>query len=144
MWKKLFGESGVKNTITLFHAPSSASSTRVLTLLKQANATSAANATADQASSHETQSKTERTNFELEVTTEPPTSDQLRSIFEYLGPGKAAEVVKGANDEGSALRTVQGNASAFQRPVVVDWNQGKAVVGADESEILNLLKSIPK
>lgn len=51
--------------ITLFHSPSVPASTRVYTLLKQANATAAAHATEDQASSHDKQAKLERTEFEL-------------------------------------------------------------------------------
>ena len=29
------------------------------------------------------------------------------------------------------------------RPVVVDWNQGRAVVGENESEILKLVRDVP-
>jgi hypothetical protein len=58
-------QTGVKDVITLFHAPSSPSSMRVYTLLKQAAATSQAHATEDQASDHIKQSKLERTDFDL-------------------------------------------------------------------------------
>jgi arsenate reductase-like glutaredoxin family protein len=112
--------------VTLFHKPSSPPSTRVLTLLKQANATSVAHATEDQASSHGAQSKAERTEFELDVTEAPPTGDQLKNILEYLGGGAAGKLVKGAQDQSDALRLLKENADAFQRPVVVDWHQGKA------------------
>ena len=63
--KSLFKESGVKDVITLFHAPKNQASIRVHTLLKQVAAQSQATATIDQASSHDNQSKTERTEFEL-------------------------------------------------------------------------------
>lgn len=103
--------------MTLFHKPSNQASTRVLTLLKQANAQSVAHATEDQASSHQTQNKTERTDFELDVTEEPPTSDQLKSILEYLG-GSAGKVVQGASDESDALRRLKADGNTFQRPLV--------------------------
>ncbi|CBX93238.1 hypothetical protein IAQ61_008956 [Plenodomus lingam] len=141
MFKRLFGEHGAKNVVTLFHKPSSQASTRVLTLLKQTHAQSAATATGDQASSHDAQSKAERADFELDVTEAPPTSDQLKNIMEYLGGASAAsKVVTGASSEIDALRRLQADGNTFQRPLVVNWNSGRAVVGENESEILSLLK----
>jgi len=58
-------QHAVKDVITLFHSPSSPASIRAHTLLKQAAAHSQAHATEDQASSHEQQSKLERTEFNL-------------------------------------------------------------------------------
>lgn len=110
--------------MTLFHKPSSQASIRVHTLLKQANATSQATATEDQASSHKSQNKAERQEFELDVTEAAPTGDQLKNIFEYLG-GSAGRLVEGAKDQQDAIRKVKENGDAFQRPVVVDWHQGK-------------------
>ncbi|KAF2017438.1 hypothetical protein BU24DRAFT_367284 [Aaosphaeria arxii CBS 175.79] len=147
MFKKLFGEHGAKNVVTLFHKPSSTPSTRVLTLLKQANAQSVSHATEDQASDHTTHNRAQRTEFDLDVTEAPPTPDQLKNIIEYLGgpvSGAAGKIIKGAKDESEAIRRLKENEEAFQRPVVVDWNQGKAVVGENESEILSLLQSISK
>ncbi|KAH7398916.1 thioredoxin-like protein [Phaeosphaeria sp. MPI-PUGE-AT-0046c] len=143
MFKRFFGEHGAKNVVTLFHKPSNEASTRVLTLLKQSNAQAVAHATEDQASSHQAQNKAERTEFELEVTEEPPTGDQLKSIMEYLG-GSAGKVIQGASDESDALRRLKADANTFQRPLVVDWNQGKAVIGDNESEIMKLVRAIPK
>jgi hypothetical protein len=111
-------QHGAKDVVTLFHKSSSQPSTRVLTLLKQANATSVAHATEDQASSHDAQNKAERTEFELDVTEAPPTGDQLKNIFEYLGPGAAGKLVRGAHDQQDALRKLEDNGDAFQRPVV--------------------------
>lgn len=117
----------MKNVVTLFHKPSSQASLRAHTILKQANAQSVATATEDQASSHDAQNKAERTEFELEVTEEPPTADQLKSIVEYLGgPSAIGRVIEGAKDETDALRRLKADANTFQRPLVVDWNQGKA------------------
>ena len=113
--------------MTLFHKPSSQASLRAHTLLKQANAQSVATATEDQASSHDAQNKVERTEFELDVTEAPPTSDQLKNILEYLGgPSAVGKVVQGAKDETDALRRLKADEDSFQRPLVVDWNQGKA------------------
>ncbi|KAF9698239.1 hypothetical protein EKO04_003627 [Ascochyta lentis] len=143
MFKRFFGEHGAKNVVTLFHKPSSQASLRAHTILKQANAQSVATATEDQASSHDTQNKAERTEFELDVTEASPTADQLKNILEYLGgPSAVGRVIQGAKDETDALRRLKADGDAFQRPLVVDWNQGKAVAGDNESEILSLLKNI--
>ncbi|RMZ74247.1 Thioredoxin-like fold [Pyrenophora seminiperda CCB06] len=145
MFKRLFGEHGAKNVVTLFHAPSNQASTRVLTLLKQANAQSVAHATEAQASSHVAQDKAERTEFELDVTEAPPTTDQLKNILDYLGgTGAAGKVINGAENESDAMRRLKADGNVFRRPLVVDWNQGKAVAGDDESEIMKLIRSIPK
>ncbi|KAJ9623123.1 hypothetical protein H2203_006059 [Taxawa tesnikishii (nom. ined.)] len=139
-FKNLFKEAGVKDVITLFHAPKNPASVRVHTLLKQSAAGAQATATQDQASSHATQSKDERTEFNLDVQEAAPTSDQLSSILEYLGEDKAGTVVQGATSTSDAIRKLSSNASLFQRPLVVDWNNGKAVLGDNESEILKLVK----
>jgi arsenate reductase-like glutaredoxin family protein len=119
-------QHGAKNVVTLFHKPSSQASTRVLTLVKQANAQSVSHATEDQASSHEEHNKAQRNEFELEVTEAPPTGDQLKSILEYLGgPGAAGKIISGASDETDALRRLKADGNTFQRPLVVDWNKGK-------------------
>ena len=61
-----------------------------------------------------------------EVQEEPPTSDQLNSILEYLGSDKAGSVVKGATSTSDALRKLKQSGDSFQRPLVVDWNHGRA------------------
>ena len=60
------------------------------------------------------------------MTEAPPTPDQLKNILEYLGEGGAGTLIKGATGESDALKRLKESADAFQRPVVVDWNQGKA------------------
>lgn len=110
---------------------------RAHTILKQANAQSVATATEDQASSHDAQNKAERTEFQLDVTEEPPTADQLKNILEYLGgPSAVGKIIEGAKDETDALRRMKADANTFQRPLVVDWNQGKA--GKCTARILSL------
>ncbi|RMZ87693.1 hypothetical protein DV736_g5081, partial [Chaetothyriales sp. CBS 134916] len=133
------------DVVTLFHKASLPSSTRAANLLKVASANAAEAATESQTTDHKPQPDTAvREPFELEITEAPPTPDQLRSIFEYLGNGHAGQLVKGAATESDALRKLKENGDNFQRPVVVDWNQGKAVAGDNEPEILKLLKALPK
>jgi hypothetical protein len=64
--------------------------------------------------------------FRTDVQEAPPTSDQLSSILDYLGPSKAGTVVKDATGSSDALRKFKADANSFQRPVVVDWNNGRA------------------
>lgn len=101
------------DVVTLFHKASAPGSVRVLGLLKGLSAKASATATEDQASDH-----TPRTEFELEVTEEPPTEDQLRNILQYLGPSSAGKVIKGATDEADALRKLKADGSTFERPLV--------------------------
>ena len=60
----------------------------------------------------------QRTEFELNVTEDPPTSDQLRSILEYVGGRKAKELVEGSKDERDAMRRLAQDGSKFMAPVV--------------------------
>lgn len=131
--------------ISIFHKSSVPSSTRVVNLLKQASAHSQETATEDQASDHSAQNKfAPREPFELDITEADPTADQLKNILEYLGNGKVGSLVKGASSESEALKKLKESGDNFQRPVVVDWNQGKAVAGDNESEILKLVNALPK
>lgn len=130
------------DVVTIFHKSSVAQSTRALALLKQAAAQASETATEDQASDHTAQNKIQRNEFELNVTEEPPTSDQLRSIFEYIGQNRVKDVVKGSSTVSEAIKLLQEDKNRFQPPVVcyvsltragpltslqiVDWNNGKA------------------
>jgi len=138
----MFRMAKTLDVITLFHKPSLPASVRAQTLLKQASAQAGETATEDQASdhSHQSQAVARTEPFDLEVTEAEPTPDQLKSIFEYVGSGKAGELVKGAASESDALRKVKEDGGLFIRPVVVDWSEGKAVIGYKESEILKLVK----
>ncbi|MCJ1408313.1 hypothetical protein MMC19_002388 [Ptychographa xylographoides] len=132
------------DVITLFHKPSAAASIRVHNLLKQVSAQASETSTEDQASDHSHQNKIQRSEFELNVTEKPPTSDQLRTILEYVGAKRAKDVVEGAKDENDAMRKLQEDSSRFKRPVIVDWNNGRAVIGDSESEILKMVGNLPK
>ncbi|KAK3671537.1 hypothetical protein LTR78_008637 [Recurvomyces mirabilis] len=144
VFKNLFKERGVKDVITLFHSPSSPASIRAHTILKQAAGNAQSTATIDQAADHSKQSKTGRTDFELDVVEGAPTTDQLTNVLEYLGPNKAGNVVKDATGSSDAMRKFNASANTFQRPIAVDWSNGRAVVGDDESELIKLIRAIPK
>ncbi|KAI7165461.1 hypothetical protein KC352_g26207, partial [Hortaea werneckii] len=119
-------------------------SMRAHAILKQAAATAQSSATEDQASDHDNQSRLQRTDFNLDVQETPPTPDQLTSILDYLGPSKAGTVVEEATGTSDALRKFNAKQQSFQRPVTVDWNNGRAVVGDDESELMKLVRTLPK
>lgn len=104
--------------ITLFHQPRLQPSIRALGLLKRISAEASATATEDQASDHAQESKVERAEFELDVQEEPPTSDQLRSILEYLGAGRAKDVVDGSRDVTDAVKRLAEDRGRFKAPVV--------------------------
>lgn len=42
------------------------------------------------------------------------------------------------------MKLFKKSAENFQRPVTVDWNNGKVVAGGDESKILQMLSQLPK
>ncbi|KAL5339610.1 thioredoxin-like protein [Aspergillus crustosus] len=128
--------------ITLFHTPSLQSSTKTLNILKAASS----------AASTSNSSPTSRGEFQLEITTGPPTTDQLRNIIEYIsGPDNGAskpggqsygvsEIVSGARDAEDAIKKFKEDSGRFVRPVTVDWTNGQVVVGENESQILKLVK----
>lgn len=107
-----------KDIITVFHKASSPASTRVVTLLKQVSANATETATEDQASDHTAQSDPKRPEFDLDVTESAPTSDQLRSILEYVGTSNIGSVIAGASTEKDALKKFKEGAENFKRPVV--------------------------
>ncbi|KAJ5092506.1 hypothetical protein NUU61_007376 [Penicillium alfredii] len=152
----MFRFSKTLDPITLFHSPTLASSTRTLNILKQASATAAETATEDQASDYSTQARQQRGEFELEVTTDVPTLDQLRSILDYISPVSGvggqgekttyavSELVKEARDAEDALKKFKEDQGRFVRPVTVDWVNGRAVIGDGESEILRMVRQLPQ
>lgn len=73
----------------------------------------------------------QRTEFELNVTEDPPTSDQLRTILEYVGGTRAKDVVDGARNEGDAMRTLSQDPSKFKAPVVRIQGRNTLRVGTD-------------
>ncbi|KAF3765102.1 DUF1687-domain-containing protein [Cryphonectria parasitica EP155] len=140
----MFGFRKTKDIVTLFHKANSPASVRVASLLKQASANAAEHATEDQASDHSAQTTPERAEFDLNITEDPPTSDQVQTILEYVGKHNVGSIIKGASSESEAMKLFKQSAESFQRPVTVDWNNGKAVAGADESKIIKMLNQLPK
>ena len=94
------------------------SSLRVLTLLKQVSAHASETATEDQATDHTHQNKLQRTEFELNITEDPPTEDQLRTILEYMGARHAGRLIEGAADMGDAIKRLREDPKRFRPPVV--------------------------
>ena len=91
---------------------------RAATVLKQASANATESATEDQASDHSHQTNPHRASFELNITEDPPTTDQLQTILEYVGKNKISSVINGASTENEALKKFKENAENFKRPVV--------------------------
>ncbi|RAH59150.1 hypothetical protein BO85DRAFT_476804 [Aspergillus piperis CBS 112811] len=129
--------------ITLFHAPNLPSSKSALSILQRASTTATST------------SGTPRGEFQLEVSTAPPTNDQLRNILDYVsgsntgsgaGIGKVygvGEVVRGARDAEDAVKRFKADPEgSFVRPITVDWTKGQAVVGDNESEILKMVQEL--
>ncbi|KAI1334686.1 DUF1687-domain-containing protein [Xylariaceae sp. FL0016] len=135
-----------KDIIQLFHKPSSPASLRVATLLKQVSANASESATEDQASdhSHQTNPLKQRQEFELHITEEPPTSDQLKTILEYAGQSRISSIIQGTSTEAEALKKFRENADSLSRPLVVDWHKGHVVASEKESEILKMLEEKSK
>lgn len=87
---------------------------RVANLLKQVSANATAGATLDQAS----ETKPAREQFELNVTEDPPTDDQVKTILEYVGTSGISNIIKGAHNEKDALKKFKESRENFLRPVV--------------------------
>lgn len=108
--------------ITLFHSPNLSASKSALSILQRASTTAAST------------TSTPRGEFQLEVSTAPPTSDQLRNILDYVsgsgaggGSGvgkvyKVEEVVRGARDAEDAIKRFKADPEgSFVRPIVSDF-----------------------
>jgi hypothetical protein len=88
------------------------------------------------ASEHATRSSLSGKNptplFELDVVEAPhvPTTDQLRSILEFVGSNNVGHIIKGARSEIEARKIlIEGGKEASERvtrPLLVDWNNGRA------------------
>lgn len=100
--------------ITLFHKANSPASTRIVNLLKQASA-NASQAANEAPSSGPTVT---REPFDLNVTEDPPTADQVETILEYVPAADIGQVVSGAGTVTEAMRNFHNDAGSFQRPMV--------------------------
>ncbi|PTB36383.1 uncharacterized protein TrAFT101_010268 [Trichoderma asperellum] len=129
----MFGFRKTLDIITLFHKASSPASVRVSNLLKQASTSAQTSAVNDVSA--------RRDPFELNITEDAPTLDQVQTILQYVGQNGASQVIKGARDDKDALRKFKENKDNLLRPLTVDWSNGKAIAGDNESEILKLLNA---
>jgi Protein of unknown function (DUF1687) len=111
-------QSKTLDVITLFHQAKSPASIRVASLLKQASAAAASVATEDQASDYTSQMQKRTEEFELNITEDPPTVDQVRTILDYVGQDKISSIFKGVQTKDAALKKFSTNPDTFQRPVV--------------------------
>ena len=87
-------------------------------MLKQVSANASESATEDQASDHSAQTNSPRSEFELNITEDAPTPDQLQTILEYVGSSGICAIVKGATSLTDAQKKFKQNQESFQRPVV--------------------------
>lgn len=87
-------------------------------ILKQASANATEHATEDQASDHSAQTAPDRAEFELNITEDPPTPDQLQTILEYVGQKRIPSVIEGAKTESEAMKLYKKSAESFKRPLV--------------------------
>lgn len=125
------------DVLTLFHAPKNPQSTRVLALLRAAS---------EQATDSGITGKNPTAQFELDVVEEPgvPTPTQLQSILEFVGKDKISQIVRGTSTVAEASKVLDaGDSMRVLRPLLVDWNNGRAVIGADEKAIKNIVETLP-
>ncbi|KAJ8120244.1 hypothetical protein ONZ43_g2998 [Nemania bipapillata] len=125
--------------VTLFHKASLPASVRAAAVLTKASTSAAETGTEDKPSS---QINLHRPDFELNITEEPPTADQLQTILQYVGKSKIGSIIQGATSENEALKKFKESTESFKRPVIVDWNNGKAIATDKESEILKMLDQL--
>ncbi|KAF3308327.1 hypothetical protein TWF173_001535 [Orbilia oligospora] len=133
------------DVLTLFHSPRSEASNRVLSALKTANA-AAEESSANISTNGNTSAGEKKQIFELDVVEGPMTTTQLRSILDYIGENKVEDIVEGARGIHDAMKILEGTkgVDAVKRPIVVDWNNGRVVLGEKQSALQELIKSLPK
>ncbi|KAK6500566.1 hypothetical protein TWF506_003338 [Arthrobotrys conoides] len=133
------------DVLTLFHSPRSEASNRVLSALKSAN-TAAEESSATISTNGNTDDRDKKQIFELDVVEGPMTPTQLRSILDYVGENKVGDIVEGAMGIHDAMKILEGakGVDAVKRPIVVDWNNGRVVLGEKQSALQQLVKSLPK
>ncbi|KAF9188873.1 hypothetical protein BGZ51_006361 [Haplosporangium sp. Z 767] len=119
--------------LTLFHNPTSAVSTQALKLLRQASV------------NH---------HFDVDIvdskTAPAPTHQQVSNIVEYLGKGSieqgCKEILTPDAPKASTVSEIQkildANPGYMRRPLVVDWNKGKAVVAEPASKVNEMVKDV--
>ncbi|KAF9935494.1 hypothetical protein BGZ65_003347 [Modicella reniformis] len=118
--------------LTIFHNPASDVSVQAVKLLRQASV------------NH---------NFDVDIVDTqiaPPTHQQISNIVDFLGSGS---ITKGCQDilapeapKASTVAEVQkildANPGYMRKPLVVDWNKGKAVVAVPPSKLNEMVKDV--
>lgn len=61
--------------------------------------------------------------------------------MDYIGREKVGEVMEGARSVGEAAKRLQEGADV-KRPVLVDWSNGKVVVGGEAAEVEKVLEGL--
>ncbi|KAI5809976.1 thioredoxin-like protein [Peziza echinospora] len=136
---KIFQMSKTPDILTLFHSPSSPVSVSILNYLKETSKP----ATPDSPP-----------RFELDVITAPtlPTPSQYISIIDFLGgEAHAKSVLSGVDNSDEGARKLADQAAAekstaisLHRPILVDWNNGRVVLGGDINEVKTLVNTLPQ
>ncbi|KAL2106009.1 hypothetical protein VUR80DRAFT_7427 [Thermomyces stellatus] len=133
--------------ITLFHKANAPAPAPLVNLLKQAatNASQAANEApsvgAPDSAPTSAAAPTTREPFDLDITDQLPTQDQVETILGYVKPNEISQVVSGANSVADAMRRFKMDKDTLKTPLVVDWSGGKVVPGGEESKVLQLLQA---
>ncbi|KAF8945606.1 hypothetical protein BGZ47_002319 [Haplosporangium gracile] len=117
--------------ITIFHNPSLKSSTEALSFLQKTS---------------------RRYNFEIDLIQtdkQPPTHQQVANIVEYLGNGSideglaqvlVPEVEKKPSTVAEVQEILDRNPRYLRKPLIVDWNRGKALIADPPKRVFELVK----
>src|SRR5438128_1870912 len=115
--------------ISLFHNPSCSHSLAALSLLRSAS----------------DRVLNTRAAFNLDVVEyiqNPPTPDQLRLVSQYLGPPPQKLLRPDAPKVESlaeVIAEVRRDPAVLERPIAVDWDNGRAVIGRPPEKVLELV-----
>ncbi|GJJ77175.1 hypothetical protein EMPS_09534 [Entomortierella parvispora] len=117
--------------LTLFHNPASEVSNQALKLLRQA-------------------SVNYKFDIDLIESKTAPTHQQVSNIVEYLGKGSAAtgcaKILTPEAPKASTVAEVQkildANPGYLMKPLVVDWNKGKAIVAVPATKVNEMVKDV--
>ncbi|CAG8497186.1 14131_t:CDS:1 [Cetraspora pellucida] len=96
----------------------------------------------------------------LDYQKQPPTKDQLKNIVQYLGVEHdlnkllrdntsistngedTQETVKTALSVSELSEVIKQQPSRLQRPILVDWNKGKAIIARPPEKVEEFLKEL--
>ncbi|KAF9425045.1 hypothetical protein BGZ76_003443 [Entomortierella beljakovae] len=117
--------------LTLFHNPASETSAQALKLLRQASV---------------------NYKFDIDIVdaATKPTHQQVSSIVQFLGKGSESQgcddILTTEAPKASTVAEVQkildANPGYMKRPLIVDWNKGKALVAEPPSRVYEIAKDV--